>query len=927
MKKLLNKLLISILIIIVIFNFIIIPQTQAISVGGILLKPITSILMVPLDNIAFLLTCTIGIFSNGLIDWASDWVTDAVDVIENSWASDQNLIDNIGNTLESAGQITGLGFLTIEDFFSGEIELSNINIFTSESDNNIIVNVKKSAAEWYYALRNISAIGLLCVLIYTAIRILLSTVAEEKAHYKDMLTDWIKAVCLVIFIHVLMILILNFTDSIVGILRASTNRLSSIAWARHELLSDWDTSQVVYLIMYGMLIYYTIVFAISYSKRFLYSVLLIVIAPVIGLVYAFGKEGKQIFQKWLKEFVSNAFLQPYHMVIYTVLFGFVASIAGNGKNMMVAIYSLIVLHFIKDAEKYYRSLFGMGSGVAGIGQADTGIQTIEKVKQKTVQVVQAVGKVALSAASLAIPASSIVSQAAAGQAAKHAAGAMDQAQDLGDIASRFRRGGGEGPEGDETDIPPRPDNPFGGGGGGAELELLEPPNTPSRDEEVDTLDVERQKVSDQQTETLDTEKQTSENSETREEAYRRSPFDGAVFNPREKEKDSLPKEGPDVKARKLEVDTITAQGVKTAQEDIDEVQTKDFNANRGKMDNIDGDELETDDLEIDETKTQTIEGSRVRTGGIETEQIEGSRLRTDETKTQKIEGNRVRTDQVHQRTTIEDIQRAKEARHTRVTGQAFDAMTGGTAGRMTASFLNKRDEIYQKVIEAGGDPHDPETQRQIDIETMNSIVNGDLRTADMADEGDMRYVPLEAGDRDDIGSSIHGEGDTYANLGVNSSTTNNSKAETAVEVGGTSANSTVNVAGISQSAMEKMIKDMIPGGKMSNAEITKIAQQVSQNVGGQVDSKQIESMIKSVAGGNNTTVNVQNIEGTTTGKKRVDVHVDPSEIEGKVKGKGKGSKPISEVGESEIEEKGGSGKRIAKDRLPDIGLPEGEIKE
>ena len=159
MKKLLNKLLISILIIIVIFNFIIIPQTQAISVGAILLKPITSVLMVPLDNIAFLLTCTIGIFSNGLIDWAADWVTDAVDVKVNSWASDQNLIDNIGNTLESVGQITGLGFLTIEDFFSGEIELSNINIFTSESNNNIIVNVKKSAAEWYYALRNISAIG------------------------------------------------------------------------------------------------------------------------------------------------------------------------------------------------------------------------------------------------------------------------------------------------------------------------------------------------------------------------------------------------------------------------------------------------------------------------------------------------------------------------------------------------------------------------------------------------------------------------------------------------------------------------------------------------------------------------------------------------------------------------------------------------
>lgn len=912
MKKLLNKLLISILMIIVIFNFIIIPQTQAISVGGILLKPVTSVLMVPLDNFAFLLTCTIGIFSNGFIDWFSDWTVDATDVIENSWATDQGLAQNVIGAIDSATTIAGLGFISIEDFFSGEIELSNINIFTSNSDNVIIVNVKNSIAQWYYALRNISAIGLLCVLIYTAIRILLSTIAEEKAHYKDMLTDWIKAVCLVIFIHVLMILILNVSDSIVEILRQSTNRFSSVAWIRHELLSDWDTSQVVYLVMYAMILYYTVVFAISYSKRFLYSMLLIVIAPIVGLVYAFGKEGKSIFQKWLKEFVSNAFLQPYHMVIYTVLFGFVASIADGGQNFGVAIYSLIVLHFIKDAEKYYRSLFGMGSGVAGIGQADTGIQTIEKVKQKTVQVVQAVGKVALSAASLAIPASSIVSQAAAGQAAKHAAGAMDQAQDLGDIASRFRRGGGEGPEGDETDIPPRPDNPFGGGGGGAELELLEPPNTPSRDEEVDTLDVEREKVSDQQTETLDTEKQNTQNLEgesprssaqqiidgrdldAEEEAYRRSPFDGAVYDPKEKEDDN---DQPDVKAKRLEVDTITAQGVKAAQEDIDEVQTRDLDADRVRLDRIDGDGLETDDLEIDETRTE------------------------------KMEGSRVRTDQTHQRTTIEDIQRAKEARHTRVTGQAFDAMTGGTAGRMTASFLNKRDEIYQKVIEAGGDPHDPETQRQIDIETMNSIVNGDLRTADVADGGDMRYVPLDAEDRDDMGSRISGGGDTYANLGVNSSTTNNSKADTAVEVGGTSTNSTVNVAGISQSAMEKMIKDMIPGGKMSNAEITKIAQQVSQNVGGQVDSRQIENMIKSVAGGNGTTVNVQNIEGTTTGKKRVDVNIDPLEIDSKVKGKGNGSKAISEAGESEIEEKGGSGKRIAKDRLPDIGLPEGEIKE
>ena len=54
MKKLLNKLLISIIIIILLFNFVIVPQAQAISLGGILLKPISSLLMVPLDMIAFI---------------------------------------------------------------------------------------------------------------------------------------------------------------------------------------------------------------------------------------------------------------------------------------------------------------------------------------------------------------------------------------------------------------------------------------------------------------------------------------------------------------------------------------------------------------------------------------------------------------------------------------------------------------------------------------------------------------------------------------------------------------------------------------------------------------------------------------------------------------------------------------------------------
>lgn len=879
MKKLLNKLLISIIIIILLFNFVIVPQAQAISLGGILLKPISSLLMVPLDIIAFIITCAVGVFSNGAIDWVADWGADSIDVIENSWASDQSLIDNIGNTIESATTISGLGFLTIEDFFTGEIELSNINIFTSQSNNNIIVNIKQAAAEWYYALRNIAAIGLLCALIYTAIRIMLSTVAEDKAHYKDMLTDWVKAVCLVLFIHILMILILNVTDSVVSLLGHATNRYSSIAWVRSQLLLDFDTTQIVYLIMYGMLIYYTVVFAISYMKRFLYTVLLIVIAPIIGLVYAFGKEGKSIFQKWLKEFVTNAFLQPYHMVIYTVLFGFVSTLADNGQNMMIAIYSLIVLHFIKDAEKYYRGLFGMKDGVAGIGQADTGVETIERVKKKTTQIVQQVGKVALSVAALAIPAGGIAAGAANAAQAGQAAQAMGAAKDLGDIENGFN-GGGNPPNG-----PDGPDSPLLGGpsggpdgpdtGGGDSLD--EPRRDDYDDIELrpeDAEDLEEdpprsraQQISDQR------------DLAAEEEAYRRAPFEGRGLDVIDgNENGNGNGNGDTAKAKRLEVDTVSAQGFEAQQGDLQSMNTSDLDTARLKAGEIEGD-VETDGLDTDELEAEVIEGEKATQGKVHNNRVE--------------DGN-------YQRSSLN----SGAVDSTRVTmGRAFDAVAGGHAGEKAARIWNRSNDIYQKAVDAGADPDDPNVKIGAAIAGADEVLNrGDI------DNADMRGVPLEREDGDGTTLINSSDGDAYTTLGINSSTANENKANTEVEIGGTSSSSTMNVSGISQAAIEKMLKGM---PKLSDSEISQMAQKISRNVKGEVDPRQLEGMIRAANGGGQPTVGVQNIGDTSTEKK--EIHVELGDAEKTKFGKDAAGNQLG---------KGSEGAEKS-----DLGLPEGTGEE
>lgn len=81
--------------------------------------------------------------------------------------------------------------------------------------------LKTYIAGWYKTLRNLALVILLSILVYVGIRIMLSSVASDKAKYKQMLGDWVVAVCLLFLMHYIMsfsIYIVNeLTDMIVSI--------------------------------------------------------------------------------------------------------------------------------------------------------------------------------------------------------------------------------------------------------------------------------------------------------------------------------------------------------------------------------------------------------------------------------------------------------------------------------------------------------------------------------------------------------------------------------------------------------------------------------------------------------------------------------------------------------------------------------------
>lgn len=215
---------------------------------------------------------------------------------------------------------------------------------------------------WYNATREIALVGLLCVLVYIAIKGMISGSAGDKAKYKKMLFDWLTAMIIVMTLHYIIALTLTTTEQITKIFETKIIDEEGIDIVFSELrnkIGDEDfMTNLLNTVMYYYLVFMTINYTIVYFKRVVYMAFLTMIAPLIGLTYPLDKikDGQaQAFTKWIREFIFNALLQPLHLLLYYIFIGSAVMSEFAIKNPF---FALVVLSFIKPAEKILRKMFG-----------------------------------------------------------------------------------------------------------------------------------------------------------------------------------------------------------------------------------------------------------------------------------------------------------------------------------------------------------------------------------------------------------------------------------------------------------------------------------------------------------------------------------------------------------------------------------------
>lgn len=318
---------------------------------------------------------------------------------------DENTNISATKTLDMEPYKNAFGFYTnykypnfkysLEHIFTGKVDLLSIDFLSGKvvgedgiRDNNSEGwnKMRTIISSWYKILRMFSMVGLLSVLIYTGIKIIISTNAQDKAKYKERIVNWFIAVALLFSMHYIMAFIIAVVQNItllfgntVGTIkvnlldgRGTTFVTNLMGLARFQAQQMAFTTQVIYIVIYVALITFTIRFTLIYIKRMINMAFLTLISPIVALTYPIDKMKGEArgFQIWLKDYIYNALLQLLHYILYVVLLE--SSLDLAVKN---PIYAIIVLMFMTQAEKLMKKVFGFqrarGGTVGGLAGAFT----------------------------------------------------------------------------------------------------------------------------------------------------------------------------------------------------------------------------------------------------------------------------------------------------------------------------------------------------------------------------------------------------------------------------------------------------------------------------------------------------------------------------------------------------------------------------
>ncbi len=250
---------------------------------------------------------------------------------------------------------------SVETIFFNKVEITKINVFETSAENRINT-IRASVASFYIAFRNLAIAISLATLIYIGIRMAITSIAEDKAKYKQFLINWVVGFGLIFVLHFIIQVTLTANDMLIETI--GNARPAGTSYMDTLLRQIWYIPLTISfgsLFMYCILLIVTLIFLVIYIKRMITVSFLIVIAPLVCVTYSVDKVGNnkaEILNMWLREFFYNVLIQPFHCIIYLILIDSAMRLLQRAPSFGSMIYAVILTLSIFSAQKLIREIFG-----------------------------------------------------------------------------------------------------------------------------------------------------------------------------------------------------------------------------------------------------------------------------------------------------------------------------------------------------------------------------------------------------------------------------------------------------------------------------------------------------------------------------------------------------------------------------------------
>lgn len=287
--------------------------------------------------------------------------------------------------------------------------LENQEASPEEREDSIIVQIKKSAAMWYYIIRAIALAAMLVLLVGVGIKMAISNIAEQKAVYKRMLVDWIIGMIILFSMHYIMVFVFYINEAFVNIIEETATDIYNVQMMQ---LAEKDSSEGVDYtdeelelkiyetirtraydakllngltgtIMYMTLVFFAFKYTIVYVKRFFTIMVLTIISPAVGFGYAMQKTltGRQAVMKtWLSEYILNTIIQVVHALTYSIFISQALVLSLNSIGGVIV--ALILMNFALKAEGVFRKIFKISGGL--VDETNNAAESFKENLQSTI---------------------------------------------------------------------------------------------------------------------------------------------------------------------------------------------------------------------------------------------------------------------------------------------------------------------------------------------------------------------------------------------------------------------------------------------------------------------------------------------------------------------------------------------------------------